>query len=81
MPQWGVAPWYFGWGLLSALKQPFTESDLSNRSTVVDLQNIRMLEREVEIPEHYDLVIKFREDLVPPYFHERRRLRVRRDER
>ena len=81
VPQWGVAPWYFGWGLLSALKKPFTESDLSNRSTVVDLQNIRMLEREVEIPLRYDLVIKFREDLVPPYFHERRRLRVRRDER
>ena len=59
VPQSIVAPWYFGWGLLSALKQPFTATDLARRCTVYDPRN-RALNRVREPPPaKFDRVIEF----------------------
>jgi len=58
VPQWILPPYFFGWGLLSALQLPFTRSDLAARSSVIDARNITLTRAPVELPEHYDLSIE-----------------------
>ncbi len=57
VPQWEKPPYYFGWGLLSALKPPFTQSDLAGRCVVINHRNIALTRSKVKIPEHFDLVL------------------------
>ena len=59
VPQWGYPPWYFGYGLQSALRKPFTATDLANKSLVVNERNFAMNQYEIEIPEEFDLELKF----------------------
>jgi hypothetical protein len=57
VPQWTERPWYFGWGLRSALSRPFTPGDLANRCTVVNDRNLELTGARIEIPERFDLEI------------------------
>jgi len=57
VPQWTERPWYFGWGLRSALSRPFTPGDLANRCVVVNARNLALTHARIEIPERFDLVI------------------------
>jgi hypothetical protein len=57
VPQWTERPWYFGWGLRSALSRPFTPGDLANRCVVVNDRNLELTGARFEIPERFDLVI------------------------
>ncbi len=50
-------PFYFGWGLLSALKKPFTASDLANRSLVINRRNLTLTGSKQRIPRRYDLTL------------------------
>ena len=52
-------PYYFGWGLQSALRQPFTPSDCSKRLTIVDAGDLRMNHRAAAVS-RFDLEIRFR---------------------
>jgi hypothetical protein len=58
VPQWTERPWYFGWGLRSALSRPFTAGDLANRCAVVNDRNLELTGARIEIPERFDLVIE-----------------------
>jgi hypothetical protein len=66
VPQSGVRPYYFGWGLLSALKQPFTASDLARHSQVVNLQNIALNQYPTTLPERFDRVVRIEGQWEPP---------------
>jgi hypothetical protein len=59
VPQFTVAPWYFGWGLRSALMRPFTESDLANRSLVINARNLELTKTPLSRPDRYDLHLDF----------------------
>jgi hypothetical protein len=61
VPQWTIPPWYFGWGFLSALKLPFTTTDLANRSVVINPRNLALTRSKVEPPGRYDLRLDFRD--------------------
>ncbi len=79
VPQWVLPPYFFGWGLLSALEEPFTKSDLANRSTVIDARNLELNRSRRPVPERYDLVLEF--DLaawVPAWMEARQRQRLSR---
>lgn len=78
--QWMFPPFYFGWGLLSALKQPFTETDLARHSTVVNRRN-RLLTRAPEPRvDAFDLVIEFDpRDWIAPELRARQMLRLKRE--
>lgn len=52
-------PYYFGWGLQSALKKPFTENDLANRVRVISKSDMNVNLYDFEIPDHYDRVLVF----------------------
>ncbi len=54
VPQFDRRPFYFGWALQSALKRPFTESDLANKSLVINFRNIHYNNYQVSIPERFD---------------------------
>lgn len=60
VPQLTSPPWYFGWGFLSALKLPFTESDLANRVVVVNPRNLTLTRSRTPVPEHFDLRVEIR---------------------
>jgi hypothetical protein len=60
VPQQTSPPWYFGWGFLSALKRPFTESDLANRVVVVNPRNLTLTRSRTPVPEHFDLRVEIR---------------------
>ncbi len=57
VPQQTERPWYFGWGLRSALSRPFTRGDLANRCVVVNHRNLALTSAKIAMPEHFDLVI------------------------
>jgi hypothetical protein len=57
VPQHTERPWYFGWGLRSALSRPFTASDLANRCTVINPRNLALTNAPIAIPERFDLVL------------------------
>lgn len=54
IPHWWGAPAHFGCGLLSALKMPFSETDLANKSFVYNALNVKFNEYKFEKPEHFD---------------------------
>lgn len=60
VPQQTERPWYFGWGLLNALRRPFTESDLASRCVVVNRRNLALTHARMEIPERFDLTLDLR---------------------
>ena len=57
VPQWTERPWYFGWGLRSALMRPFTASDLANRCLVYNARNVALTKAPIEPPARFDRVI------------------------
>ena len=57
-------PYYFGWGLASALKRPFTPSDSANRLRIVDRRSLAMNRSRIAVPRRFDLEIRFAKD--PP---------------
>jgi hypothetical protein len=62
VPQSEVAPYFFGWALQSALKRPFTESDLARHSTVVEERNRKLNNDFRPLPGEYDLEVHFAAD-------------------
>ena len=52
-------PYYFGWGLQSALKRPFTANDLANRVLVINHEDIQLNEYDFTIPAKFDRVVIF----------------------
>jgi hypothetical protein len=62
VPQHTEPPWFFGWGLRSALQRPFTPSDLSRRCTVVNRRNLELTGLRIEMPERVDLDLDFGKD-------------------
>jgi hypothetical protein len=58
-PQAGGPPYWFGWGLQSALRRPFTPSDVSRRLHVVDWRNREMNRDTSALPRHFDMRIQF----------------------
>jgi hypothetical protein len=66
VPQWTERPWYFGWGLRSALSRPFTAGDLANRCVVVNDRNLELTGARIEIPERFDLVLEIDTRTVEP---------------
>jgi hypothetical protein len=80
VPQWVLPPFFFGWGLLSALREPFTASDLASRSTVVDARNLELTRARVRRPERFDRVVSFApREWVPPALEERQLQRLWRE--
>lgn len=72
VPQGILPPYYFGWGLLSSLKLPFTRTDVASRSTVINARNLSLNRIEARLPTHYDLVLKFDpDDWITPELRER----------
>ncbi len=59
VPQWIQPPFYFGWGLQSALGRPFTDSDLAAVCTVIDERNLQLTLATPPIPEQFDVVLEF----------------------
>jgi hypothetical protein len=57
VPQWTERPWYFGWGLRSALSRPFTPGGLAERCLVYDARNVALTKADIVPPKHFDLVI------------------------
>ena len=52
-------PFYFGWGLQSALKVPFTPSNASARLRIVDLRDRALNRSKAPLPQRFDLTIRF----------------------
>ncbi len=66
VPQLAEPPYYFGWGLMSALKRPFSASDLAARCTVIDERNLHLTRVKQTIPESFDIVLRFDADALAP---------------
>jgi len=80
VPQWVVPPFFFGWGLRSALSRPFTASDLAQTCTVYNARNVELNHMTLAKPAHSDLDIEIDPDRwVTKPMLERRRLRFLRD--
>jgi hypothetical protein len=80
VPQWVLPPFFFGWGLLSALREPFTASDLANRSTVVDARNLELTRARPPRPARFDRVVSFTaSEWIPPALAERQLQRLWRE--
>jgi len=80
VPQWVLPPFYFGWGLRSALARPFTASDLARVCTVVDARNLELTGVRVAVPERFDAVIAFDpKQWVPPAVKQRHLQRLWRE--
>jgi hypothetical protein len=56
-PQWILPPFFFGWGLRSALSAPFTPSDLARVCTVFDARNRALTKAQDALPDRFDVVI------------------------
>jgi hypothetical protein len=52
-------PFYFGWGLQSALRRPFTASDAAGRLRIIDRRSLAMNRSTVVMPERFELKIRF----------------------
>lgn len=80
VPQWEVFPYYFGWALQSALRAPFTPTDLSVRCTVIEKENLRLNRARPTLPDHFDLTLSFQpERFITPTDRERWVGRLRRE--
>lgn len=58
VPQWKLPPFYFGWGLRSALSLPFTPSDLARVCTVINARNVDLTRYRVEVPSRFDVEVE-----------------------
>jgi hypothetical protein len=80
VPQLVFPPFYFGWGFLSALKRPFTETDLARHSTVVNQRNLLLTRAPRPQIEHFDLEIRFDpREWATGELQDRQALRARRE--
>lgn len=80
VPQWILPPFFFGWGLRSALQRPFTASDLARVCTVIDARNLELMQEPLLIPPRYDAVIELDPSpWVTPALEQRHRLRLWRE--
>jgi hypothetical protein len=80
VPQLDLPPFYFGWGLLPALRPPFTASDLAGRCRVFEPRNLRLTRVQTPLPESFDRVLRFESsERVPPWVLARYRQRRLRD--
>ena len=80
VPQLVLPPFYFGWGLLSALRQPFTPSDLADRLLVVNPRNLGLTRVRIPLPERYDRTLQLGgHAAVPLWIRERYERRLARD--
>lgn len=52
-------PYYFGWGLQSALSRPFTASDAAQRLRIVDRRDWVLNRRQGRLPSTFDFEIRF----------------------
>jgi hypothetical protein len=57
VPQLVLPPYYFGWGLLSALSAPFTASDLAGRVVVVNMLHRELNRVRTPPPREYDRIL------------------------
>lgn len=57
VPQSTSPPYFFGWGLLSALQRPFTETDLAKHSVVFNPHNRKLTRSKDVPPESFDLTL------------------------
>lgn len=79
--QWVLPPFFFGWGLRSALSRPFTASDLAQICTVIDARNLELTRLRVETPDHFDVVIELdSEHFVTPALRQRHLQRLWRED-
>lgn len=79
-PQLVLPPFYFGWGLLASLHEPFSPGDVAGRLRVYNLHYIRLARANVALPERYDRVIQLGGTArVPDWALERYEQRVERD--
>ena len=80
VPQLLLPPFYFGWGLLAALRQPFTAADVADRMVVINPRNLGLTRVRVALPESYDRVLKLGGlEAVPLWIRERYERRLARD--
>jgi hypothetical protein len=80
VPQWVLPPFFFGWGLRSALQRPFTPSDLARLCTIVDLRNLELTRSRIALPGHYDAVLELdASPWVTPELRERHLMRLWRE--
>jgi hypothetical protein len=63
VPQKVAPPWYFGWGLGSALSAPFARSGPWHRLQIVNHRQRAMTFDDSPLPENYDLRLDLRLDL------------------
>ncbi|HJS60096.1 MAG TPA: hypothetical protein VKA01_18455 [Vicinamibacteria bacterium] len=52
-------PYYFGWGLQSALSRPFTASDAAQRLRIFDRRDWALNRRQGRLPSTFDFEIRF----------------------
>jgi hypothetical protein len=80
VPQLLLPPFYFGWGLLSSLRAPFSPGNVAGRLHVYNLQNIGLTRAKVELPERYDRVLQLGGTArVPDWVRARYERRLERD--
>lgn len=82
VPQLDLTPYYFGWGLRSALRPPFTPSDVSNRLVILNPRNRRLNNIETKLPDRIDFTLDMRRDgAIPDWIKQRYQQRVLREYR
>jgi hypothetical protein len=80
VPQLLLPPFYFGWGLLAALRDPFTPSDLADRLVIVNPRNRELTRVETPAPAGFDRVLQLRgAERVPAWVRARYQRRLARD--
>jgi hypothetical protein len=80
IPQWVLPPFFFGWGLRSALQRPFTGSDLARVCTVIDERNLELTRAQLPRPVRYDAVVELDpRRWATPDLRKRYRQRLRRE--
>lgn len=79
-PQMIVPPYYFGWGFQSALRRPFSASDLATRLEIVNPRNRNLNQLRTPLPEAFDRVVDLGPQALPPdWVMLRHDQRIRRD--
>jgi hypothetical protein len=78
-PQLVLPPFYFGWGLLSALRAPFTPSDLADRCRVVNPRQRSLNRVTGPLPDAYERRVALDSGRVPDWVRARYERRIARD--
>jgi hypothetical protein len=79
-PQWVLPPFYFGWGLLAALRAPFTPDDLADRCRVVNPLHRRLNRVTDPLPDAYDRTLELDGGAIPEWMRARYARRLERDQ-